>query len=247
MSNAEQVLRMVRRSAVLAMTIAIRLAKAPGNGLAAQASWTQATSRAFLNILSAGIESHGRPTGPALLAGNHVSYVDILVLASLFPAVFVAKADVRGWPIFGRLTKAAGTIFIRRERRAEVAGCLRRIEAVRSAGLPVVVFPEGTSSDGTAVLPFHSSLLEGACREGRPVVPFAIRYEVPCGEDPGKVIAYWGDMHFGPHLLRLLGLPGFRAILRFGEPVTGITERKVLAEVLRQEVARLLRESRAAA
>ena len=103
-----------------------------------------------------------------LLVSNHLSYLDIVVLSSIRPCVFVAKRDVARWPLFGWLAHAAGTIFVDRERRFSTEFVNGIHEAI-AAGLPVVLFPEGTSSDGSTVLPFKSALLESAVQLRSPV------------------------------------------------------------------------------
>src|SRR5437773_7774078 len=104
-----------------------------------------------------------------LLVCNHLSYLDIVVLSSIRPCIFVAKRDVRAWPLFGWLARAAGTIFVERNCRSAAAHEVARISSAIESGLLVVLFPEGTSSDGATVLPFKSSLLQAAISARCPI------------------------------------------------------------------------------
>jgi 1-acyl-sn-glycerol-3-phosphate acyltransferase len=109
----------------------------------------------------------------ALVVANHISWTDILVLGSLRPMAFVAKSEVRGWPLLGILARLHGTLFIRRGDRGGVAGQVDRITAALERG-PVVLFPEGTTGNGADVLPFRSTLFAAAA--GRWVQPVTLRY-----------------------------------------------------------------------
>lgn len=95
-----------------------------------------------------------------LLVSNHLSYVDVLVIGAITPAIFVSKNEARHWPVFGALARLAGTIFVRRDKRTDVARLAAEIKNALDAGVLVVLFPEGTSSAGARVLPFKSALLQ---------------------------------------------------------------------------------------
>ena len=131
---------------------------APANLPAARAAWMQRAARRQLKLLRCRPDVLGPVPKSGLLISNHLGYFDILLICSVAPAVFVSRADVRGWPLFGWLAKLGGTIFIQRERRLQVGAVNREIETALAAGLLVVVFPEGTSSNGETVLPFRASL-----------------------------------------------------------------------------------------
>ena len=141
-------------------------------------AWMQWMSRRFLSVLHCSVEVSGEVPRGGLIACNHLGYVDILVLGSVCPAIFVAKSDVREWPIFGWLASRAGTIFVSRNAPAKVAAQLQEMEQPLRDGRPVILFPEGTSSDGSQVLPFRSSLLESAIITGSPVTSAAIGYDL---------------------------------------------------------------------
>ncbi|MCU1350263.1 MAG: 1-acyl-sn-glycerol-3-phosphate acyltransferase [Acidobacteria bacterium] len=165
------------------------------------------------------------PAGAFLLVSNHLSYVDVLLLGSVLEAVFVAKADIRGWPLLGALASSTGTIFIDRASRRDTFRVAGAIERALAKGRAVVVFPEGTSTDGTSVLPFKSSLLDVAARHTLPVHYATIRY--------ATAEAAWGDDEpFTTHAWRLLQQPRIEATLRFGPAPVVSTDRKLLAREL---------------
>lgn len=184
--------------------------------LEARALWMQEMSRRLLRVVAGKVVVKGTAPEGGMLVANHLGYVDVLALGSVMPAVFVAKSDVRAWPVFGALAQQAGTVFVQREKRTDVARCIEEMEEVLREGRRLVVFPEGTSSGGRSVLPFHTPLFEAALRSCCTLTPVAIRYMMP-GGDPSTEIAYWGDMHFAPHLWNLLGHHGFTVSLEFGE------------------------------
>lgn len=203
-------------------------------------AWMQWMSRRFLALLHGDVIVSGEVPASGLIACNHLGYVDILVMGSVCPAVFVAKDDVRDWPVFGWLARNAGTIFVSRGNPAEVPVQLQAMEEPLRRGTPVVLFPEGTSSDGSGVLPFRSSLLESAVRSGAPVTPAAIAYDLRGHGDPGREIAYWGDHSLPPHLVNLLSKPGFAVRISFGSARPPQADRKQEAARLHAEVEGLL-------
>lgn len=180
--------------------------------------------------------------GGTLLVSNHVSYLDILVIAAHQPVVFVSKAEVRHWPVLGWITARAGTLYLDRQRKTATGGAALAMRRLLEQGLVVVVFPEGTSSDGRQVLPFRSPLFAAAVEAGASVTPAALNYalSIPCGE---AEVAYWGDMTFGAHLWRLLGCDTIEATCRFGEPIHCTPDRKALALAAQTRVEALLESS----
>ena len=195
-------------------------------------------SRRFLALLHCGVTIAGVMPRRGLIACNHLGYVDILVIGSFCPAIFVAKSDVQDWPVFGWLASRAGTVFISRQEPANVAAQLREMEGPLSEGYPVVLFPEGTSSDGSSVLPFRSSLFESALRTGCQITPAAIGYVLSDG-DVGREIAYWGDLTLISHLVNLLSKKSFRARLAFGPTRDLLTDRKSEAKLIHVEVSEI--------
>ncbi|MEI6075489.1 MAG: lysophospholipid acyltransferase family protein [Verrucomicrobiota bacterium] len=204
----------------------------------ARAAWLSRSSRRHLKIFGYSAAISGPVPRSGLLISNHLSYLDILAICAAAPAVFVSKADVRRWPVFGWLAALGGTVFIERERRTHVGAVNREIETALADGALVVVFPEGTSSDGTGVLPFRASLLEPALRGGHPISAAWIHYELADG-DARQEVCYWGDHTFLPHLLNLMGKKSVRATLRFATFNRTTDDRKELATQLREAVLKL--------
>ena len=169
-----------------------------------RALWLQRSSRRALRIFKFEARVSGPVPQSGLLVSNHLSYLDILTLASITPAVFVSRADVRRWPLFGWLAALAGTIFVERERRMSVGPVNREIQNALDDGALVAIFPEGTSSNGETVLPFRTSLLEPAA-QGRSAISIAwLHYEIADG-DARDEVCHWGGHTFVPHLIHLLG------------------------------------------
>jgi 1-acyl-sn-glycerol-3-phosphate acyltransferase len=170
-----------------------------------------------------------------LLVCNHLSYLDVIVLSSIRPCVFVARHDVAAWPLFGWLARAAGTIFVDRERRLASADVVDLVREAVAGGSLVVLFPEGTSSDGSTVLPFKSALLEPAVELRCPVAAAAIEYALDDGSVADEV-CYWGDMTLVPHLLNLFFKREIRSTCSFSLPRIRVGDRKEIARELREEI-----------
>ena len=205
---------------------------------AAKARWLQRSCRRTLRIFVAEVKQCGELPAGGLLVSNHLSYLDILVLSSLRPVVFVAKQEVKSWPVLGWFAAMAGTIFVDREQRTHVGQISRDMEETMNSGVLVVLFPEGTSSGGETVLPFKSSLLEPAAQQTHPLSVVLIQYELEDG-DASEEVCYWKDMTLLPHLVNLLCKSSVRARLscvRIGQPATN---RKNLARQLHSEMLRL--------
>jgi 1-acyl-sn-glycerol-3-phosphate acyltransferase len=183
--------------------------------------------------------------GACLIAANHTSWLDIPVLASLAPISFVAKREVAGWPFFGTLAKLQRTVFVDRERRTRTAESRNEIHARIAGGDTLVLFPEGTSSNGNRVLPFKSALMSVAQlaivsgeedREDDLVVqPVSVAYVrlhgMPMGRQFRPFFAWYGDMDLFPHLARAFTLGPIDVVVEYHPPVTirEIGNRKALA------------------
>jgi 1-acyl-sn-glycerol-3-phosphate acyltransferase len=203
-----------------------------------RAAWLQHTSRRMLKIFRTEIRTFGAIPTAGLLVSNHLSYVDILVIATITPATFVAKREVKGWPVFGWFATLAGTVFVDRERRTRVSETTNEIESTLTQGALVVLFPEGTSSNGETVLPFKTSLLEPATRQTHSLFASLIQYQIDDG-DVGEEVCYWKDMTLVPHLINLLSKRTIRASVRFTQLREGSADRKELARQLHSEILRL--------
>ena len=211
----------------------------PRNASRAQcARWLHESCARALCAMKVQLDIVGQPPAGGLIVSNHLSYLDIPVLSAAVPCVFVSKAEVEQWPIFGRYARWAGSVFVRRHDRADAARANVSIRDSLQNGVPVVLFPEGTTTDGSRVLRFHSTMLQPAIDAAATITPCAISYELEDG-DPSREVAWWGDMSFLPHLLNLLGKKSIRARIAFGAPVQASGERKELSAALHAEVVRL--------
>ena len=203
--------------------------------LAARAAWLHRTTGRTLRYFQIRTQATGPVPVDGLLISNHLSYLDILVLSSLTPAVFVSKHDVKFWPVFGQFAVLAGTVFVDRARRFQVGRVNDEITVALNQGALVVLFPEGTSSNGETLLPFKSSLLEPATQPEWPLAVSWIHYDIDDGE-AGEEVCYWGNHTFFPHMLNLLGKRRVQATVRFAQSPTRNRDRKELALRLRAEI-----------
>ena len=214
--------------------------KLPGKSgsLAARANWLRSQSHRYLWAL--GIEAHyvGEPPAEGVLVSNHLSYIDILVHGARMPLTFISKAEVARWPIFGLLTRCAGTLFIRREVRSDVMRLVTEMPSVLQAGVVLAFFPEGTSSGGDIVRPFRTPLLQPLVENGWKVTPAFLCYELEPGDGVVKEEVAWyrPETLFGTHFLNLLGKRRIRATVTYGETQSAGTDRKMLASRLREEI-----------
>ena len=185
------------------------------------------------------IKVHGKIPSGGLIVANHVSYVDIVALSAVATCAFVSKKEVARWPIFGLYARCGATIFVDRERRGAVADVAEEMRGRLDAGVPLTLFPEGTSTGGSDVLPFRSSLFEPVAELGCPVTACALHYTLDGGSVADEV-AYWRDMTLAPHLLNLLGKTGVTLDIHFGPSSRRTGDRKTLARDLHAEVRALL-------
>ena len=184
------------------------------------------------------VQVEGALPASGLIVSNHLSYLDILAYAAALPCVFVSKAEVERWPVFGRYTRWSGSVFVHRHDRADAARANAAVSAILGDGVPVVLFPEGTTTGGEGVQRFHSTMLQPAIDTAATITPCAIRYELEDG-DAAQEVCWWGDMTFAPHVWNLLGKKSVRARIVFGEPPTATGDRKELSAVLHEEVVQL--------
>ncbi len=196
-------------------------------------------SRALLAVMGARVASRGTPPeAPFLLVTNHLSYIDVLVLASRVDGTFIAKSEVAGWPLIGALCRSVGTLFVDRGLRRDLPRAIAAIDRTLAAGQGVVLFPEGTSTRGEKVTRFHPSLLEVAARAHTPVSYASLGYATAAGVAPAEMaVCWWGDMELAGHLWALLALPGFDATVAFGDERIEDGDRKRLAVKLQRAVA----------
>lgn len=178
-----------------------------------------------------------RPPAPFFLVANHLSYVDIVLLLGQVDGVFIAKRELGHWPILGYLTRLVGTIFVDRASPRDAKRVLDAIDQRFRSGDGVIVFPEGTSSDGSDVSPMKAALFEWAAQTGNPIHVVTIQYATAAGLPAAReVVCWWGPMSFVPHAVDLCRLPGFEATLHFGsEPIQG-ADRARLAGMAREAI-----------
>lgn len=171
-----------------------------------------------------------------LIVANHVSWLDIFAINAVAPSAFVAKAEIRRWPLVGLLVAAAGTVFIERARRHAVHQVIERLRQRMRQGWSAAVFPEATTSDGRQLLPFYANLIEAACEEGVDVVVVALRYQ-GCdadGRDAGwpEAMTYVGETTFLESLWQVTGARGVRVSVERATtlPSAGRTRHELAAE-----------------
>jgi 1-acyl-sn-glycerol-3-phosphate acyltransferase len=191
----------------------------------------------MLRLLGVTVHSQGEPTpGPCLLVANHVSWLDILVIHAVHPqARFVAKADVGRWPLIGQLTTAGGTLFIERERKRDAMRVVHHMAEALRSGDTVAVFPEGTTSEGHDLLPFHANLLQAAVATATAVQPVALSYTEP-GHDVSPSAAYVGDTSLVTSLWRIAAVRGLSVRLQWLEAQPAGSDRRVLAQSLQAAI-----------
>ena len=166
----------------------------------------------------------------SMVAANHVSWLDIFTISSALPTRFIAKSEIRDWPLAGWIAERAGTIFIRRERRRDTARINDLVHAALAAGDCVGLFPEGTTTEGDQLLRFHSSLFEPAVANAARVLPVAVRYEHHDGT-LCRAIAFVGELSFVQSLALVIRQRDVVARIAFAPPIeaTGLGRREVAA------------------
>lgn len=224
---------------VLAVGMALAVMVAPGRLQAERlCGWWM---RQLLALLGVRVQLSGAtPAAPeGLLVANHVSWLDIAVIASLLPGRFVAKRELRDWPLLGSLAEAAGTYFIRRGGHATQA-LSERLECQLRGGGRVLLFPEGTTTRGTSLRRFHPRLFAAAAAGSATIQPLALRYgRAPDGRDLAPFV---DEDSLLPHLLRLLGIPGLEVHVVLAPAFVAVGSRSALARRAQAAVAGALAE-----
>jgi lyso-ornithine lipid O-acyltransferase len=200
----------------------------------------QTWSRQLLRILNITLTVHGSPAANGhLVVANHVSWLDIFVLLAARPTRFVAKSEIRDWPVAGWLADALGTFYIRRGKGGTTA-LLERLRTHLDGGGTVVIFPEGTTSDGQRVLPFHPRLFAAAVDSDSPVQPAALHYGPDADGQP--VAPFIGDDTLVAHIRRLLHVPSLSATLTWCavQPSGKQSTREQCAQHARQHIEQAL-------
>jgi len=182
-----------------------------------RALWVSQSCRGILSIVGIRLKMEGTPPTQGLVVANHLSYLDILIISAEMPCFFVAKMEIGSWPFFGKAARLGGTIFLDRNSLASAQAVAAQMTERLKGPMPVLLFPEGTSTDGSSVLRFHSRLIDPATTAGVPITAAAVRYVIEDGT-PEEKLCWVGDTLFLTHLLTTLNTPGFSAYVRFGQP-----------------------------
>lgn len=196
--------------------------------------WMQQSAKGVLTGLGIHYTMEGEPPAHGLVVSNHLSYLDILIFSAAMPCFFVAKMEIGGWPFFGKAARVGGTIFLDRSSLSSAMSVADQMVERLKLPIPVLLFPEGTSTDGSGVLPFHSRLIDPATSTGVQITAAAVRYELEGGMEE-RELCWFGDEAFVPHMLKTLNAPGFSATVRFGKPEV-FTDRRVAADTTRAEI-----------
>lgn len=202
----------------------------------------QAWARAMLARLAIKLVVSGQPpeSGPMLLAANHISWLDIVVMHAARHCRFISKADVQHWPIVGTLATGAGTLYIERESRRDAMRVVHHMAERLQAGDILAVFPEGTTGDGTALLPFHANLLQAAISAHAPIQPVALTFTDEASGAPSFAPCYIGDDTLMESLWRTLCTQGLVAVVHFGDPQLALgRDRRTWAADLRESIGAL--------
>jgi 1-acyl-sn-glycerol-3-phosphate acyltransferase len=198
-------------------------------------------SAQMLTVLGIALRSSGiAKTGPVLFVANHVSWLDILAINAVHPARFVSKADVRHWPVMGWMVACGGTLFIERERKRDALRVVHQVAQALKAGETVAVFPEGTTGEGHALLPFHANLLQAAIATEVAVQPVALRYSDK-RHAVSPAAAYVGDTSLAQSAWWIVCADGLQVSVQMLLPeATRHLERRALAERLQAQIGSAL-------
>ncbi len=151
---------------------------------------------------------------------NHISYIDIFVLGSVRPSSFLSKHEVKDWPVIGPLASLGGTVFVNRESKRAALESMREIGEKIKGGISVMIFPEGTTSEGKRIMPFKCTFFKVPASMNIPVTPASIRYSPEVRDD----VAWYGGMKLAPHFWKLVGMRRIEASLYFGPPISGAAD-----------------------
>ncbi|TAG26419.1 MAG: 1-acyl-sn-glycerol-3-phosphate acyltransferase [Burkholderiales bacterium] len=191
-------------------------------------------SKRFLELLGVAVRIQGQPLqkGPLMAVINHVSWLDILVMLAAQPVCFVSKSEVRHWPVIGWLATNVGTLYIERASRRDALRVVHQVAENLKAGQLIGIFPEGTTSDGKSLLPFHANLLQAAIASSSPVQPVALRFLEANGELSMSPV-YIDDDTLLSSVWRMLRADPVTASLDFlpSMPTDGLDRRALAAQL----------------
>jgi 1-acyl-sn-glycerol-3-phosphate acyltransferase len=238
-----RVLRLVRLAGHIARGLWVTHRRFPRLDAAGQDHELRRWSRHLLAILNVQVVCLNEPASlppRSVLVANHVSWLDIMTIFAVRPAVFVAKDDILDWPVIGRLCERAGTLFIARGNRRHARQINDHVASTLSGGRVIAIFPEGTTTDGRSLNPFHRALFQGAVDAEAVLQPVGIRYTGPDGEW-SDAPAFVGDMSLLESIWRLVSARSLRAELRFAPQIEASNgHRRSLAELSEGAIASAL-------
>jgi 1-acyl-sn-glycerol-3-phosphate acyltransferase len=238
--------RALKLLAIFAYAIAELIVTRPTTRLQ-RAEWLHAFCKRAARQMGVAILQQGADPSHGIVISNHLGYLDIVAFAALQRCVYVAKAEIRRWPLLGWLANMAGTVYVERGRGASARTAGAAMQAAAAEGLPVVFFPEGTTSNGETVGNFHSGLLAQAMAAGQPITAASITYRITRPNGPGITVpgtlCYWDDTPLLVHIFRLLAVRGIEVEVRFADsPIAfheGAAHRKQAAIEAREAVLQL--------
>ncbi|CAN5722984.1 lysophospholipid acyltransferase family protein [soil metagenome] len=224
--------------------VLFRFAALDTAGRHARVGWWSAEMLRVMGIATQ-VEGSLQPGG-VLLAANHVSWLDITALHAVVPqARFVSKADIQSWPLLSRLADAADTLYLHRERKRDALRVVHLVAQALSEGQAVAVFPEGTTSDGRALLPFHANLFQAAIVTSTPVQPIALRFS-DAYQRVSPAVEFIGATTLVESLWRVACAEGLVAhITLLPARASVAVERRALAQALREDIAAVLQRAAA--
>jgi 1-acyl-sn-glycerol-3-phosphate acyltransferase len=202
----------------------------------------QAWAMQLLRVWEIDLEVRGRPVvvGPALLVCNHISWLDILVIHATRHCRFVAKSELREWPLIGTLATGAGTLYIERENRKDALRMVKEMACALKDGDVLAVFPEGTTGDGIDLLPFHANLIQSAIEANAPIQTLALQFVDATTHQISMAAKFVGDDTLVQSIWSTLNAQNLKAVVNFGELQTADgRDRRAWAQALREDISGL--------
>ena len=187
-----------------------------------RAEWLHRFAAGALRSMDIAVRVEGRFPGRGAVISNQTGYLDIIAIAALHPVAFVAKSELANFPLLGWMTTMAGTLYVERGRGGSAVRARSGLQSAAEASLPVVFFPEGTTSNGATVMKFHSGILAQVREAGEPVTAAFVSYRLTADNGPhislANDVCFWGDdALLVPHVFRLLAIRGIEVSVRIAD------------------------------
>ena len=237
--------RSLKLAAIFAFAALELIAKRPATRQQ-RAEWLHQFCVRAIRWMGIAVRMQGPFPERGVVIANHLGYLDVIAFAALHRCVFIGKSEIRRWPLLGWMTTMAGTLYVHRGRGGSAERAKKGMRAAADADLPLVFFPEGTTSLGDTVLPFHSGLLAQAMEAGQPITAAHIRYRLTEDNGPNRSLAdvcFWDDTLFARHVFHLLSLRGIEVELCFADAPIAFSaaagQRRIAAEEARAAVMQL--------